>query len=111
MDELLKGLSIIIVTSVHKQEVIVFDEPNRAKVMESVKRSLLAGSSVQYASEDGRTVWYENDWVTTPEKSYEPIWYKDGNKIRKKRIEVTRFKDGRQEKKILGEFWGAYNDD
>ncbi len=103
----IKDVNVVKIEGVHTAEFVVYDPPNAENVAAEIKRSLLAGSSVQYLSEDKRTVWYETDWVVK-EGTYDPIWHKDGNRIRKKRTEVTLYTDGRIEKQDLGEFWGEY---
>ncbi len=108
IEAFLKSVKVVKVTGVHTQQIVVYDPPNAEKVAAQIKHSLLAGSSVQYLSEDKRTVWYETDWVVKKGTKYDPIWHKDGNRIRKKRIEVTHYADGRIEKRDLGKFWGEY---
>ena len=110
VEELAKrGIKYLSIHRTHDIEVIVFDDAHEAAVMKQVERALIAGSSVTYS--DGRKVWYDDDWVTKPDTKFEPIWHEDGNRIRKKRIEITQAKDGTITKRQIKEFWGAYLDD
>ncbi len=109
IEEILATCRVIVIEHVHKEEVIVYSPAKEAEVLKHAKTALLRGCSVVYP--DKRKVWYEVDWVVKESARFEPIWNKNGERIRKKRIEVTRYPDGRTEKRGLGEFWGSYEED
>ncbi len=107
-EDLKKRLKCLFIDRIHEREIVVYDEATAESVMKQAKRALLQGCSITYP--DSRTtVWYSNDWVTTKEKPHEPIWNKDGERIRKARYEIIR-DDTTQTvtKRKIGEFWGKY---